>query len=160
VGTGSGCIAVALAVHLPEAAIVAVDTSAEALEVARQNVERHGVAGRVRLAHGDLHVELDEPADLIVSNPPYIPTGDIAGLVEVRDHDPAKALDGGADGLDAYRTIAGQAARLLKPGGHIVVELGIGQDASVASLFRAAGLAPRPAHTDLSGIPRALCAAV
>jgi release factor glutamine methyltransferase len=83
-------------------------------------------------------------------------SSDIADLAPEVRHDPRPALDGGADGLDCYRTIAGQVARLLKPGGHLVVELGFGQEALVSAMFRMAGLAPRPAHTDLSGIPRAL----
>jgi release factor glutamine methyltransferase len=99
---------------------------------------------------------LPQSFDLMVSNPPYIMSADIAGLAPEVRHDPRRALDGGPDGLACYRTIAGQAARLLKPQGHLVVELGVGQEAPVAALFRAAGLAPTPAHTDLSGIPRAL----
>ena len=96
----------------------------------------------------------------MVSNPPYIASGDIAALPPEVRHDPRRALDGGADGLDCYRTIAGQARKLLEPGGHLVVELGIGQEPAVAALFRAAGLAPSPARPDLSGIPRALHARV
>ena len=94
--------------------------------------------------------------DLVVCNPPYIASGDIAALAPEVRCDPRRALDGGADGLACYRAIAGQARRLLKPAGHLVVELGVGQEAAVAALFRSAGLAPAPARADLAGIPRAL----
>jgi release factor glutamine methyltransferase len=96
----------------------------------------------------------------VVSNPPYVASGDIATLPPEVRYDPRCALDGGADGLAAYRTIAAQMPNLLRPGGHLVVELGIGQDNAVAALFRAAGLVPSPAQQDLSGIPRALHARV
>ena len=95
---------------------------------------------------------------LVVSNPPYIASGDIAALPPEVRYDPRRALDGGADGLQCYRTIAKQAPRLLKTGGHLVVELGLGQEPAVASLFRAAGLLPAQAQADLAGIPRALAA--
>jgi release factor glutamine methyltransferase len=96
--------------------------------------------------------------DLIVSNPPYIRSADIAGLDrEVREHDPARALDGGVDGLDAYRAIAPEAARLLAPGGTLIVEAGYGQSGPIAELMSASGLTPDlPPKTDLAGIPRAV----
>jgi release factor glutamine methyltransferase len=97
--------------------------------------------------------------DLIVSNPPYVASGDIAALApEVRDYDPRPALDGGVDGLDCYRAIAGTTPALLKPAGALVVELGAGQAQAVTALFSAAGLEPSPPQADLDGIPRALVA--
>ena len=96
----------------------------------------------------------------MVSNPPYIASADIGMLPPEVRHDPRRALDGGVDGLDGYRTIAGQVPGLLKPNGDLVVELGIGQEPVVAALFRAAGLTPLPARPDLAGIPRALQARV
>jgi release factor glutamine methyltransferase len=157
-GTGSGALIVALLTELPNATGIATDISADALVTARDNARRLGLHTRAHFAAGDFGAALARSFDLVVSNPPYIMSGDIAGLAPEVRHDPRRALDGGADGLAAYRTIAGQAAGLMKPQGHLVVELGMGQEASVAALFRAAGLAPRPAHADLAGISRALCA--
>lgn len=137
-GTGTGCLAIALARKCPAAAIVATDCSAEALAVARQNAVNNGVAERIRFAHGDGLAALaaDDAFDLIVSNPPYIPSGEIAGLPpEVRDFDPRAALDGGADGLDFYRLLAAQAAARLRPGGRMMLELGDGQAEAVAAIF-------------------------
>ncbi|HEX9078730.1 MAG TPA: peptide chain release factor N(5)-glutamine methyltransferase [Desulfuromonadaceae bacterium] len=139
VGTGSGCIAVTLARQLSGAAVTAVDLSGAALEVARRNGEKHRVA--VEFLHGSL---LEPVAgrrfDLIVSNPPYIPTADIAGLEpEVRDHEPMGALDGGRDGLDAYRALIPAAPACLAPGGWLMVEVGIGQAPDVAALFAGNG---------------------
>jgi release factor glutamine methyltransferase len=158
-GTGSGALLVALLTELPNADGVGTDVSFDALVVARDNARRLQLDRRARFAACDFGAALSGPFDLVVSNPPYVINSDIAGLAPEVRHDPRRALDGGADGLDCYRTIAGQAGRLLKPGGHLVVELGFGQEVPVAAMFRTAGLAPRPAHTDLSGIPRALHAA-
>jgi release factor glutamine methyltransferase len=94
--------------------------------------------------------------DLVVSNPPYIASGEIGALPPEVRYDPRRALDGGMDGLDCYRTLAAQAGKLLRPGSHMVVELGIDQEPAVVALFRSAGLAPSPAKPDLAGIPRAL----
>ena len=154
VGTGSGCIAVVLARQLPEARVTAVDLSGAALEVARRNGEKHGVV--VEFLHGSL---LEPVAgrcfDLIVSNPPYIPTADIAGLEpEVRDHEPLGALDGGKDGLDAYRSLIPAALACLDPGGWLMVEVGIGQAAAVAALFTAIGFAGIFTARDPGGIER------
>ena len=157
-GTGSGALLVALLTELPNATGIATDISADALVTARDNARRLGLDTRAHFAAGDFGAALARSFDLVVSNPPYIMSGDIAGLAPEVRHDPRRALDGGADGLAAHRTIAEQAAGLMKPQGHLVVELGMGQEASVAALFRAAGLAPRPAHADLAGISRALCA--
>jgi len=158
-GTGSGALLVALLTELPNADGVGTDVSFDALVMARDNARRLQLDRRARFAACDFGAALSGPFDLVVSNPPYVINSDIAGLAPEVRHDPRRALDGGADGLDCYRTIAGQAGRLLKPGGHLVVELGFGQEAPVAAMFRTAGLAPRPAHTDLLGIPRALHAA-
>lgn len=157
-GTGSGALLIALLTELPNATGAGTDLSADALAAARDNAARLGVTPRAEFAIGDFGAPLTGAFDLVVSNPPYIPSGDIAALAPEVHRDPRLALDGGADGLDAYRTIAGQARALLGDGGYLVVELGIGQEQAVATLFRKAGLAPSLARPDLSGIPRALSA--
>jgi release factor glutamine methyltransferase len=125
---------------------------------ARDNAHRLALT-RARFIACDMAAALRGPFDAIVSNPPYIASGDIATLArDVRDFDPHLALDGGTDGLDFYRAIAAAAPTLLAPGGVLVVELGIGQAEPVAHLFAAAGLAPAPPHPDLNGTPRALVA--
>ena len=155
IGTGSGALAVALARELPESRIEALDISAAALEVAKANARRHGLDDRIELRQEDLHRLSGGPYDLMVANPPYIPAGDLAGLMpEVRDHEPRQALDGGADGLDAYRSLAGQAANLLASGGWLLVEVGIGQAEAVAELFAGAGLQEVYSRPDYAGIPR------
>jgi release factor glutamine methyltransferase len=125
-GTGSGCLAITLARNVPAAEIHATDVSGDALQVARLNAESHGVSGRLRWHEGDIFAAM--PAglrfDLIVSNPPYIPSARIKTLdPEVREHEPYSALDGGADGLDFYRRLAAQAPAFLRPGGRLMVEL-------------------------------------
>jgi len=155
-GTGSGALLVALLTELPNADGVGTDISVDALKTARDNARRLELDRRAHFVACDFAAALSGPFDLVVSNPPYVVSSDIADLAPEVRRDPRRALDGGADGLDCYRTIAGQVARLLKPGGDLVVELGFGQEAPVSAMFRAAGLAPRPAHTDLAGIPRAL----
>ena len=158
IGTGSGAIALALLSELPNAFAVATDISAAALAVARDN------AGRLHLSRAayvacDMASALSGPFDLIVSNPPYIATGDLDRLApEVRQFDPRIALDGGADGLAGYRALAATAAPLLARNGVLVVELGKDQAESVAALFVAAGLAPVAPQYDLYGLPRALIA--
>ncbi len=157
-GTGSGALLLALLTELPNAFGVGTDTSLSALPVARGNARRLRLAGAAFVAC-DLAAALNGPLDLVVSNPPYIRSGDIAALApEVRDFDPQSALDGGRDGLDCYRIIAATVPRLLSHGGTVVVELGLGQADAVSALFSAAGLAPAPPRTDLSGVPRALVA--
>jgi release factor glutamine methyltransferase len=159
-GTGSGALLIALLIELPNATGIGTDVSPEALAAAQDNADRLGVAARAEFTVCDFGATLAGTFDLVVSNPPYIASADIDTLsAEVR-RDPRRALDGGADALDCYRTIAGQVPRLLKPNGDLVVELGIGQEPAVATLFRAAGLMPSPARPDLSGIPRALPARV
>lgn len=159
-GTGSGALLIALLTEFPNAIGIGIDVSSQAVAAARDNAARLGLATRTQFAVGDFAAALGGSFDLIISNPPYIESAQIATLPPEVRHDPRLALDGGADGLHAYRTIAGQARNLLGSGGHLVVELGIGQEAAVASVFRAAGLAPVPAQPDLSGIPRALRARV
>ncbi len=156
-GTGPGTILLAILTERPMARGFGIDASDEALCAARANAAKLGVAARATFATGNWTEGLEGPFDLIVSNPPYIPTGVCERLSpEVRDHDPRLALDGGAEGLDAYRVILGDASRLLVPGGAVVLELGIGQAHPVAAIARDAGLAVRALRSDLAGIPRAL----
>jgi release factor glutamine methyltransferase len=158
IGTGSGAILLALLTELPNAGGIGTDISAEALATAEENARRLGLAGRAAFVRCDYAAALAGPLDLIVANPPYIATADIAGLErDVRTHDPHRALDGGPDGLDAYRILVPQAARLLAPGGALVVEVGRGQSAAVGAIMDAAGLAlPSPPRADLGGVPRAV----
>jgi release factor glutamine methyltransferase len=157
-GTGSGALILALLAELPNAFGIGTDTSLGALLVARNNAQRLEFARAAFLAC-DMAAALSGPFDVIVSNPPYIASADIATLApEVRDFDPRAALDGGADGLDCYRAIAATAPALLKPDGVLIVELGIGHAEAVAALFLAAGLVPSPPRPDLYGMPRALLA--
>lgn len=157
-GTGSGAILLALLSELPNAIGIATDINLDALRTAGHNAAKLGLAGRAHFVACDYASALAEGFDLIVTNPPYIPSAEIAGLdIEVREHDPLRALDGGSDGLDAYRVIAPEAARLLAPGGLLVVEVGHDQSGDVAHLMAAAGLTlPGPAKADLGGIPRAV----
>lgn len=155
VGTGSGAIAIALASERPEAQFTALDLSAAALSVAQANAGRHGLSERIAFVEGDLAQLPEQTFDLVVSNPPYIPTADCATLMtEVRDFEPRLALDGGDDGLAAYRHLARQVAAVLAPGGWLLVEVGIGQAAAVAELFDAAGLEEVGQRDDYAGIPR------
>jgi len=157
IGTGSGALLLAALKELPNAIGTGTDISADALEVARANAERLQLAARCTFVACDIAIGVAGPFDLILSNPPYIASGDIASLMpEVRDYDPILALDGGNDGLDFYRAIAADALRLLAPGGRLIVELGAGQEAAVSALFTKAGLAVDQAHKDLAGIPRSL----
>lgn len=157
-GTGSGAILLALLAELPNAFGLGTDISADALGVARDNARRLGFTDAQFVAC-DLAAALRGPFDLIVSNPPYIASADIAALApEVRNFDPLRALDGGSDGVDFYRAIAATAPALLAPDGALVVELGAGQVDAVAALFAGSGLAPLPPRTDLNGVARALTA--
>jgi release factor glutamine methyltransferase len=157
-GTGSGAILLALLSELPDAVGFGTDISAEALQTAHSNAMDLGLADRVVFIACDYAAALSGPFDLIVSNPPYIRSAEISGLAtEVRHFDPLAALDGGPDGLDAYRTLIPQAARRLAQQGALVVEVGQGQDGDVRSLMIAADLAPEgPARADLAGIRRAV----
>ena len=159
-GTGSGAILLALLSELPTAEGFGTDISQPALQTAAANAERAGLSARTTFIACDYASGLSGAFDLIVSNPPYIRASDIAGLaVEVRQHDPRAALDGGADGLDAYRALIPQAAGLLAPGAILVVEAGEGQSGPINGLMTVAGLAPTGApKADLGGIPRAVAA--
>jgi len=138
VGCGSGCIALALADERPGATIHAVDASADALAVARANGERLGKT--VHWHQGDLLDPVDGPLDMVVSNPPYIPSADIAGLMpDVVQHEPMMALDGGADGLDLIRRLVSDAAKRLRPGGTLLFEIGSEQGADAKALVEAHG---------------------
>lgn len=157
IGTGSGAILLALLRELPNAIGTGADISIGALQTARDNAQGLGLAGRAHFVACDYLAPFTGPFDLIVSNPPYIPSADIDGLApEVREHDPRRALDGGCDGLEAYRQITRQAADLLAAAGALVMEIGQHQSADVLALIEAGGLAPLPPRADLAGIPRAL----
>jgi release factor glutamine methyltransferase len=158
IGTGSGAILLALLSELPNAFGIGTDVSVAALATARANARSLGLHARASFIACNFAAALHGPFDLILSNPPYIPRGDIAGLApDVRDHDPALALDGGADGLDCYRIIAHQTAALLAPRGALIVELGAGQEQAVAAIMKGVGLQlSGPARHDLAGHPRAL----
>lgn len=163
VGTGSGCIAIACARHKPGARFAAIDASADALAVARRNATRHAVADRIEFLEGDLLAPFAGRAavDVIVSNPPYIATAEVEALDPgVRDFEPRLALDGGVDGLDAYRRIAAQAPPLLKSGGRLILEIGYSQDSDVVAIIEATpGLRFSAAVRDLQGHPRVIHAA-
>jgi len=156
VGTGSGCVAVSLAVHLPTARVYALDASVQTLAVAAENCRRHGVAGRVIFLPGDLLEPLLEPVNIIVANLPYIPRPELATLPpEIRLHEPLAALDGGEDGLAAIRRLLAEAPAHLLPGGVVLLEIGQGQGQAVAALarqhFSAAAIA---VHGDSGGRER------
>jgi release factor glutamine methyltransferase len=154
-GAGSGAIILALLKDRPQASGLAVDISEAALDVVRVNAEQLGVADRIELRHSDWAKELDERFDLVVSNPPYIPTADIENLEpEVSRFEPRAALDGGPDGLAAYRIIIPRLPRLLKPGAAFALEVGVGQAEGVKALAEAIGLTTSEPWRDLHGIPR------
>lgn len=156
-GTGTGCIPISILTESPSAHAVAVDLSPEALVTAQHNADRHGVDKRISLRKGSWFEPLvaGEAFDLIVSNPPYINTSEIEDLSrEVKDHDPRLALDGGADGLDAYRAILGGVGAWLKPNGAVLCEIGASQGFAVTSLFFKAGLRDVVVHKDLAGLDR------
>lgn len=136
-GTGTGCLAIALAAKCPEVKIIALDISAEALTLAKENAAKNNVDGRIEFLHADGFDALNTAQfDLIISNPPYIPTGEIATLQpEVRDFDPRAALDGGMDGLDFYRMLAARAKAHLKSFGKIMMEFGDGQAEAIRRIF-------------------------
>jgi release factor glutamine methyltransferase len=162
-GTGSGCIAVALAVQRPDLQIRALDRSPAALTQARENAARHAVEERIELFEGDLGRPPDSwhgTADLVVSNPPYVTEADWRDLEpEVREHDPREALVAGPTGLEAYRALAPAAFALLRAEGHLVLELGFGAARSVREIVSRAGFEVVEVRPDLRGIPRVLVAA-
>lgn len=162
-GTGTGCIAIALAAKCPASKISALDFSAEALALAKQNAAVNKVAERIDFFHGDGFGALPDkaPFDLIVSNPPYIPSAEIATLQpEVRDFDPRAALDGGADGLDFYRRLASEAKAFLKPDGKIMLEFGDGQADAIKKIFESEKWIVEAVKEDYSHRARILAARI
>jgi release factor glutamine methyltransferase len=166
-GTGTGCIPIAVLANQPDATAVAVDLSDRALAAARGNAERYGVSGRLELRLGNWFEALftspegrgEGRFDLIVSNPPYITSAVVETLApEVRDFDPRLALDGGPDGLAPYRIIAAQAGDWLRPNGWLMVEIGHDQGAAVSALFLEAGFEDVAVHRDLAGLDRVVSA--
>ena len=156
VGTGTGCLAVALATELPSASIIATDVSPAALAVARANATRHHVDDRIRFIEADLLPPI-EHVDLIVSNPPYVAVAEADALPpEVREYEPAVALFAGADGLGVYRRLFAAARIAIQPAGHLIVELGYNQAVDVAAIARARGWAVATVRRDVRGIDRAM----
>lgn len=156
-GTGTGCLLIALLSELPRARGIGIDLSDEACRTAAANAAFNGVDDRATFRQGSWTEGLAGRFDLIISNPPYIPSAEIATLsVEVREHDPLLALDGGADGLGPYRLFASSLPPLLAPGGVVVFEIGAGQGPDVVALMRAGGLEFRGNRNDLGGHERAL----
>jgi len=158
IGTGSGAILLALLHELPDAYGVGTDISVAALRIASHNAADLGLGRRAAFVACDYASALSGTFDLIVSNPPYIRSAEIADLsIEVRDYDPLRALDGGTDGFDAYRTLIPQAAQLLTQGGVLVVEAGHGQSGDIQGLMVTAGLLrEKPPKADLAGVRRAV----
>jgi release factor glutamine methyltransferase len=160
-GTGSGAILLALLSEFPDASGLGIDISPAALDIAERNAALNALSGRALFKPGSWGEGITEHFDIIVSNPPYIPTGELAALErEVRNHDPHLALDGGKDGLDPYRAIFPQLHHLLKPEGIAVFEIGYGQDQSIPALATASNLYCLQLKADLSRIPRALAVAI
>lgn len=158
-GTGTGCLLLAALSEYPKASGVGVDLSQGAVALAQRNARRNDLAGRAHFQMGDWGSGLEESFDVVLSNPPYIPAGDISGLApEVALFEPSLALDGGPDGLFAYRGIASQLPRLLQPGGLVLLEVGQGQGDAVADLLRASDLVPLGGRVDLGGVIRAVLA--
>ena len=158
-GTGSGCLLLALLCEFPKASGIGVDLAPGAAITARHNAARLGLAERAFFIAGDWGAALAGGFDAVVANPPYIAAAELAGLMpEVRDHDPRRALDGGSDGLGAYRAIAPDLARLLMPGGLFAAEIGLGQADSVVEIIRAGGLAVERVAPDVAGIARVVLA--
>lgn len=157
-GAGSACVAAALANELPDAVIVAVERSPEALDYARRNLDALGLAERVELVAGDGLADVEGPFDLVVSNPPYIPTEQIASLPPEVRHEPREALDGGPDGLDAIRRLIADLPGRLERRAWLALEVGAGQAPAVAELLNSAGAAGVETHADLAGVERVVCA--
>ncbi|WP_374300107.1 peptide chain release factor N(5)-glutamine methyltransferase [Ferrovibrio sp.] len=154
-GTGSGCLLLSLLHELPNATGLGVDASPAALEIARGNAEQLGLASRVDFRQGDWGTGLEGPFDILISNPPYIESAVVPELApEVARHEPRLALDGGADGLDAYRRLVPHMARLAAPGAFAALEIGLGQDAAVSALLAGAGFAGIVVLPDLAGVGR------
>lgn len=159
-GTGSGCLLVALLSELPGATGLGVDISGEALDTARRNAGQLGVGDRTRFVEGDWGVAVDRSFDIVVANPPYVATGEIATLApEVRLFDPVAALDGGSDGLDCYRQIAVELPHLVAPEGFAALEIGYRQRAAVEDILAQAAMETVAIRRDLSGIERCIVTA-
>ncbi|MBW2279930.1 MAG: peptide chain release factor N(5)-glutamine methyltransferase [Deltaproteobacteria bacterium] len=154
VGVGSGAISAALALELPEAEIVATDTSPEAVELARENLASLGVGDRCDLRCADATERIGSDFDVLVSNPPYIRTADLPSLPPEVQHEPRAALDGGEDGLDLIRRLVEAAPGVLRPGGWLLLEIGAGQGDAVIEAMRSAGAADTALCPDLAGIDR------
>ncbi len=160
-GTGTGCIAIAIAAKCPSATVDCLDASPDALEMAKQNIAAHKLESRIRLMQGNGFSAIPEQQtyDLIISNPPYIATAEISTLdAEVRDFDPAMALNGGEDGLDFYRQLATEAARFLKPQGKLMLEFGCGQDKCVEEILSQQKWIVADIRADYNRIPRYIIA--
>ncbi|CCQ73194.1 peptide chain release factor N(5)-glutamine methyltransferase [Magnetospira sp. QH-2] len=156
-GTGTGCLLLCLLREWSAASGIGVEINPAAAAVAQDNARALHIANRAEIRIGDWTDVVAERFDLVISNPPYIPTGDIPDLQpDVRDHEPRRALDGGADGLDFYRRLARDMCSLLKPNAWLAVEVGQGQAESVVRLLNEAGLVGISAHNDLSGVPRCI----
>lgn len=156
-GIGTGAIGLALVAECPQARCLGIDVSAQAVATARENAETLGLEGRYTAITGDWLTGVESRFDLIVSNPPYIPTADLASLArDVIEHDPVLALDGGPDGLAAYGLIAAQAPSRLEKEGYLALEIGIGQSQSVTALFCASGFDRIGVFADLGGVDRVL----
>lgn len=162
IGTGSGCLLLALLSEFPRARGIGMDISAGALDTARRNAARLGFDDRANFMHCDIRradwaSQADGPYDLAIANPPYIPSTELAYLMpEVANFDPHQALDGGLDGLDFYRLITSSLARLLRPSGWLVLEAGYGQAEAIQEMLCSAGLRIFPARCDLHGVARAV----
>ena len=157
IGTGSGCVAIALARNIPSAAVYATDISPAALALALKNAEAHGVSRRIRFINEDLFKPAARAsgwADLVVSNPPYIPSPDIDGLEPEVLREPRLALDGGRDGLEAIRAIVSGAPRHLRRGGLLLLEIGAGQGPAVLEIFQQAGGRDAEIRKDMQGLDR------
>ncbi|ANK80554.1 MAG: protein-(glutamine-N5) methyltransferase, release factor-specific [Rhizobiales bacterium NRL2] len=157
VGTGSGCLLLTLLAERPGATGLGADISNEAVATAAENARRLGLGNRATFRQGDWLTGIEDRFDLVISNPPYIPEDEIATLMlEVRDHDPRRALAGGGDGLAAYRAIFAEAGRVLSPRGRVVVEIGCGQQDEVAMIAAAHGFDLANTAADLGGHMRAM----
>jgi release factor glutamine methyltransferase len=160
IGTGSGCIAIAIAKHLPGSHVIAIDVSAAALEVAKRNAERHGVADRIEFRHGDLLEPMNEAVEYLCSNPPYIPDNEWEAVApNVKDHEPTGALRGGADGLDVIRPLLAAAVSTMASPAQLVVEIAASQKHAAIDLAnQTPGLSDARVLADAEGHPRVLVA--
>jgi release factor glutamine methyltransferase len=159
VGAGSGAVTLSILSACPRIRAVAVDISSDALKICRANAERYSLSGRLRLVRADIRDFIRESSEtfpLIISNPPYIPRGELVFLPREVRREPRAALDGGPDGLDFYRLLLRDGQKLLSPGGIVLLELGCGQTAAVREIGEAAGLSPGCVLTDYAGLARVI----